>query len=235
MWMYKTLQERGSSRRKSVGKGSARTAGIVANTSKKAPPATSPRSPSRSRVQHVRKQQTPRRLRPGTRAIREIRAYQRSTNLLIRKAPFARFVREFLISHHPFGAMYRWQKAAIECLQEAAEAFLVCFLSDAYLCAIHAKRVTLMPRDMYLIRRLRGPNLWSHIPLTEKLLNITAHTDSCILIFFSLLPQPLYAYLYWQLFIALNNWATYSHMSYNDIHETILCSGHHFNNTSYYI
>ncbi len=83
--------------------------------------------------------------------------YQRTTHLLMRKAPFARLIRELLIKHHPYGAEFRWQRAAIECLQEASEAYIISFLSDAYLCALHAKRVTLMPRDMVLIRRLRGP------------------------------------------------------------------------------
>ena len=106
-----------------------------------------------------RKQATPRRARPGTRALREIKLYQRSTHLLIRKAPFARLVRELLVTRHPAGLEFRWQQAAIECLQEATEAFLVCLLSDAYLCSIHAKRVTLMPRDIQLIRRLRGPSI----------------------------------------------------------------------------
>ena len=106
-----------------------------------------------------RKQATPRKARPGSLALREIRLYQRSTHLLIRKAPFARLVRELLVTRHPAGAEFRWQRAAIECLQEASEAFLVCLLSDAYLCSLHAKRVTLMPRDIQLIRRLRGPSL----------------------------------------------------------------------------
>ena len=92
-------------------------------------------------------------------ALREIRLYQKSTHLLIRKASFARLVKQILLERHPYGADFRWQQAAIECLQEASEAFLVCFLSDAYLCSIHAGRVTLMPRDMHLIRRLRGPNI----------------------------------------------------------------------------
>jgi histone H3/H4 len=105
-----------------------------------------------------RKQATPRRAKPGTRALREIKLYQRSTHLLIRKAPFARLVRELLITRHPCGNQFKWQQAALECLQEASEAYLVCLLSDAYLCAIHARRVTLMPRDIQLIRRLRGPS-----------------------------------------------------------------------------
>lgn len=49
----------------------------------------------------------------------------------------------------------RWQKAAIECLQEAAEAYTINILSDANLLALHAKRVTLMPRDIRLILLLR--------------------------------------------------------------------------------
>ena len=104
-----------------------------------------------------RKQDTPRRAKPGAVALREIKWYQRSTHLLIRRAPFARLVRELLLTKHPRGIDFRWQRAAIECLQEACEAYLVCLLSDAYLCSLHAKRVTLMPRDMQLVRRLRGP------------------------------------------------------------------------------
>ena len=89
--------------------------------------------------------------------MREIKLYQHSTHLLLRRAPFARVVRELLITKHPRGMGFKWQKAAIECLQEASEAYLVCLLSDAYLCSLHAKRVTLMYRDIELIRRLRGP------------------------------------------------------------------------------
>lgn len=85
--------------------------------------------------------------------------YQKSCHLLIRKASFARLVRGILIESHHTGSEYKWQHAAIECLQEASEAYIVSFLSDAYLCSLHAKRVTLMPRDFYLIKRIRGPNL----------------------------------------------------------------------------
>ena len=105
-----------------------------------------------------RKQETPHRRKPGSVALREIRLYQRSTHLLIRKAPFARLVKQLLMERHPYGTQFKWQRAAIECLQEACEAYIVCFLADAYLCAIHTKRVTLMPRDIQLIKRLRGPN-----------------------------------------------------------------------------
>ncbi|MED6278317.1 hypothetical protein CHARACLAT_022512 [Characodon lateralis] len=95
-----------------------------------------------------------RRFRPGTKALMEIRKYQKSTNLLIRKTSFARLVREVCQS---FSTSYlRWQVVALMALQEAAEAFLVLLLSDANLCAIHAKRVTVFPRDIQLARRIRG-------------------------------------------------------------------------------
>ncbi len=90
----------------------------------------------------------------GERALKEIRLYQQSTDLLIRRLPFARLVREIQmrITRNP----YRWQGSAILALQEAAEAHLVGLFEDCNLCAIHAKRVTIMPKDMYLARRIRG-------------------------------------------------------------------------------
>ncbi|CAO2638656.1 Histone H3.3 [Lemmus lemmus] len=84
----------------------------------------------------------PHRYRPGTVALREIRRYQKSTELLIRKLPFQRLVREI--------------SAAIGALQEASEAYLVGLFEDTNLCAIHAKRVTIMPKDIQLARRIRG-------------------------------------------------------------------------------
>mmetsp|Transcript_2253 Transcript_2253/g.3342 ORF Transcript_2253/g.3342 Transcript_2253/m.3342 type:complete len:137 (+) Transcript_2253:24-434(+) len=95
-----------------------------------------------------------RRLRPGVRALREIRAYQESTDLLIRRLPFARLVREIQMSMSRVA--FRWQGSAILALQEAAEAHLVGLFEDANLCAIHGKRVTLMPKDLQLARRIRG-------------------------------------------------------------------------------
>ncbi len=90
----------------------------------------------------------------GERALKEIRIYQQSTDLLIRRLPFARLVREIQmrLTRNP----YRWQGSAILALQEAAEAHLVGLFEDCNLCAIHAKRVTIMPKDMYLARRIRG-------------------------------------------------------------------------------
>nr|CAG8566150.1 2993_t:CDS:2 [Entrophospora candida]CAG8571807.1 2152_t:CDS:2 [Entrophospora candida] len=97
----------------------------------------------------------PRRYKPGTVALREIRQYQRTTNLLLRKLPFSRVVAmEILEPDSQVG--FRWQSTAILALQEATEAFLIHLFEDANLCAIHAKRVTLMQKDIQLARRIRG-------------------------------------------------------------------------------
>ena len=131
----------------------------------------------------------PHRYRPGTVALREIRRYQKSTDLLIRKLPFQRLVREiaqdFKVSirltvvdclflyeyclnfiwpstHTRFlfppqqQSDLRFQGSAVLALQEAAEAYLVGLFEDTNLCAIHAKRVTIMPKDIQLARRIRG-------------------------------------------------------------------------------
>ena len=95
----------------------------------------------------------PRRYRPGTVALRDIRKYQKSTDLLIRKLPFQRLVREIA---QDFKQDLRFQSTAILALQEAAEAYLVSLFEDTNLCAIHARRVTIMPRDIQLARRIRG-------------------------------------------------------------------------------
>ena len=95
----------------------------------------------------------PHRYRPGTVALREIKRYQKSTDLLIRKLPFQRVVKEIA---QDFKADLRFQLSAIEALQEAAESYMVGIFEDTNLCAIHAKRVTIMPKDMQLARRIRG-------------------------------------------------------------------------------
>ncbi len=95
----------------------------------------------------------PHRYRPGTVALREIRKYQKSTDLLIRKLPFQRLVREIA---QDYKTDLRFQTMAVAALQEAAEAYLVGLFEDTNLCCIHAKRVTIMPRDMQLARRIRG-------------------------------------------------------------------------------
>lgn len=85
------------------------------------------------------------RFRPGTVALREIRKFQKSTELLIRKLPFQRLVREIA---QEYKSDLRFQSQAILALQEATEAYMVGLFEDTNLCAIHAKRVTIMPKDV---------------------------------------------------------------------------------------
>jgi histone H3/H4 len=96
-----------------------------------------------------------RRYRPGTKALKEIRKYQASTDLLIRKLPFQRLVRE-IVGDMFKDQNYRMQSYALLALQEACEAHLVALFEDTNLCALHAKRVTIMTKDMRLARRIRG-------------------------------------------------------------------------------
>ena len=98
----------------------------------------------------------PHRFRPGTVSLREIRKYQKSTELLIRKLPFQRLVREIATD---FKSDLRFQSQAILAIQEAAEAYMVGLFEDTNLCAIHAKRVTIMPKDIQLARRIRGERI----------------------------------------------------------------------------
>ena len=101
--------------------------------------------------EQVRKR--PMRYRPGTVALHEIWRYQKSTELLIRKLPFNRLVREIA---QDFKTGLRFQPQALGALQEAAEVYLVGLFEDTNLCAIHAKRVTIMPKDIQLACRIRG-------------------------------------------------------------------------------
>ncbi|CAA0811878.1 Histone H3-like centromeric protein HTR12 [Striga hermonthica] len=95
-----------------------------------------------------------RRNRPGTKALREIRIYQKSWKLLIPAAPFIRAVREISTFYAP--SIARWQAEALVAIQEAAEDYIVELFEEANLCAIHAKRVTLMKKDFELARRIGG-------------------------------------------------------------------------------
>ena len=125
--------------RKSVG-GKAPRGNLATKSARKSQPATG----------GIKK---PHRYRPGTVALREIRRYQKSTELLIRKLPFQRLVREIT---QDYKTDIRFQGSALLALQESAEAYLVGLFEDANLCAIHAKRVTIQPKDMQLARRIRG-------------------------------------------------------------------------------
>ena len=97
-----------------------------------------------------------RRYRLGTVALRDIRRYQRSTELLIRRAPFDCLVRELVQDMQHRGIELRVSPMVVTALQEAAEAYLVLLFEDTNLCATHAKRVTIMPKDIQLVRRICG-------------------------------------------------------------------------------
>ena len=100
--------------------------------------------------QNVKK---PHRYHPGTVALCEIHRYQKSTDLLIQKLPFQCLIREIT---QDFKTDLRFQSSAIMALQEAAEYYLVGLFEDTNLCCIHAKCVTIMPKDIQLARRIRG-------------------------------------------------------------------------------
>jgi histone H3 len=95
----------------------------------------------------------PHRYHPGTIAIHEIRKYQKNTDLLIRKAPFQHLVKEIATN---LKSDLQMQSTALLALQEALEAYLACLFEDSNDCAIHAKCVTIMPKDIQLAQRIRG-------------------------------------------------------------------------------
>ena len=95
----------------------------------------------------------PRRFRPGVKALREIRKYQKGTDFLIKRLPFQRLVREIA---QDYRHDIRLQSTALFALQSAAESFLVSLFEDTQLCALHAKRVTITDKDMRLAMRIRG-------------------------------------------------------------------------------
>lgn len=101
-----------------------------------------------------KKPRKPHRFRPGTRALMDIRKFQKSTELLLRRQPFIRLVREICQDIFPEGK--RWEKSALAALQEAAEMEIVKILEETNLVAIHSKRVTVFKSDMDLARRIRG-------------------------------------------------------------------------------
>ena len=132
----------------------------MARTKQTARKSTGGKAPRKQLASKAARKATPaegqkkaRRYRPGTVALREIRKYQKSTDLLLKKAPFQRLVREVA---QDYKADLRFQTSAVMALQEASEAYLVGLFEDTNLCAIHARRVTIMPKDMQLARRIRG-------------------------------------------------------------------------------
>lgn len=114
------------------------------------------RQPRRRRVRHIKKVASHKRHTPSELALYEIRKYQRSTELLISKIPFARLVKEVTDQFTTEDQQLRWQSMAILALQEASEAYLVGLLEHTNLLALHARRITIMRKDMQLARRIRG-------------------------------------------------------------------------------
>ena len=102
------------------------------------------------------------------------------TDLLIRKLPFQRLVREIATE---FKQEIRFQSQAILALQEAAEAYLVSLFEDTNLCAIHAKRVTIMSKDLQLAKRIRGDRFWmiKNLYLHKKCSFFLEKTSTCFL------------------------------------------------------
>jgi histone H3/H4 len=114
---------------------------------------TTPMPKQMAMKQQLQAPKKPHRWRPGTVALREIRRYQKSSELLLRKAPFQRLVREVA---QEIKLDIRFQSSSVLALQEACEAYLVGLFEDTQLCAVHAKRVTIMVSDIQLARRIRG-------------------------------------------------------------------------------
>lgn len=113
----------------------------------------------------------PHRYRPGTVALREIKRYQKSTDLLIRKLPFQRLVREIA---QDFKNDLRFQGNAILALQEAAEMHLVEIFENTQLCAVHAKRITIMPKDIQLARRVAGETSDGYNPRLQAMADLNS-------------------------------------------------------------
>jgi histone H3 len=125
-----------------------------ATKARKALPSTNPKRKSAPATGGVKK---PHRYRPGTVALREIKKFQKSVDLLMRKLPFSRTVKEISDTFRlPCGNPARWSPEAILALHNASEDYLVGLFEDTNLGAIHAKRVTITPKDIKLVRRVRG-------------------------------------------------------------------------------
>ena len=105
------------------------------------------------------------RFKPGTVALREIKRYQKSNDLLLPRAPFMRLVKSIAESEDH---QLRFQSHAIQALQEATEAYIVGLFEDTNLCAIHAKRQTVMKKDMELARRIRGDRNFDFVDRQPK-------------------------------------------------------------------
>ena len=115
----------------------------------------------------------PHQYQPGILALREIRRYQQSTECLIKRTPFQKIIREISQEYQvcPDGpgtpVQVHFQSTAIAALQEAAENFIVGLFEDVSLLAVHAKGVTVMPKDIRLALRIRGDHYCWRITLED--------------------------------------------------------------------
>ena len=146
----------------------------VKQTAKKVPKGKGKSLPGKGKGKRlpVPKKITVRRFSQGVRCLREIRKAVKALYLTIPRLPFQRLCRE-ICEERSIGK--RWRRDALDCLQEAAEDFLIEFYQDAYICAAHAKRVTLMDKDFVTLRRLRYrfSKLLEPLPIRdEKTFNI---------------------------------------------------------------
>ena len=125
----------------------------------------------------------PHHYRPGTMTLREINWYQKSTVLLIRKLPFQWLVHKIA---QDFKTDLQFQSSAVMALQEASEAYLVELFEDTNLCTIHAKHVTIMPKDFQLARHIHGERAWSnfiwHISIQTVVLRPLFQTSNFLIL-----------------------------------------------------
>ena len=110
----------------------------------------------------------PHRYRPGTVALREIRRYQKSTDLLLRKLPFSRLCREILQEVTGNPDIKRMTADSLGALQESTEHYLAGTMELSNLCAIHSKRVTIMPKDVQLVACIKGGGIPNDVKLNEN-------------------------------------------------------------------
>ncbi|CAG9320669.1 unnamed protein product [Blepharisma stoltei] len=130
----------------------------MARTKQTARKTTSARKTPKKHLANKAAEIKPRGVKPPNRLLKipaliEIYKYQKGTELLVRKHPFQRLVREIA---QEYKTDLRFQSSAVLALQEAAESYHIGLFGDSNFCAIHGKRVTIMPRDMQLVRRIRG-------------------------------------------------------------------------------
>lgn len=117
----------------------------------KTPTSSIPSKSARKTVASSLQAQSKPKFKPGSLALKEIRKYQKSSDLLIRRRPFQRLVRSLCKTDDEL----RFQSSSLTIFQEAAENFLITLLEDSYRCAVHAKRVTLLPRDIMLVYKIK--------------------------------------------------------------------------------